>query len=596
MTRVGCGLGALGGQVEYCSKVCRRTPALVALMVAVGCSRQDRTVLDVPATVRSVALVEDAGSEGLRASGLAPWAPGAGLPAISETDHPLFVLGYTDEQLAPLTAGVPHEDLARPLEITSGCRQALPLPVFAAHIVGGEAPAMVEGDVLPALSAPWLDPICGAIDHEGISVDVSCLGYCEPRTSARGPCTIELDLDRCGVGHTSVTLSASGGGCLEVSEARGWHCAPAASDGLASAECDSPVGRCRIDVYVQPEAPPFSVERRALFDVALHVPSGVRARRHYSNDALSEGYLVDLVTLRDRVLVAEGGGERVDRRAARWLTALDLTTMQTIERFATEPKLGPMARDPIGEGFVATYASGAALRLGRFDASGRRTADAALAASTSTVTAIIARATEIAVVLQTTAGGEVLIHETEGLALRSRSLADEALHHATFVDAQAVAVSKREREVIAVDVTTGAPRWTARIPNRPARDNTEIVAIQRTADGIVAALTLDVPSVRAIGTDGSVNAVAEPIDRPMSPQRFHQWPLDSKRLVVAGSDQDAGEPEAFVTFMDSRAHRFSPGTYAVGQGAVTRIDADERGRLWLLLPWSAEIVRLSPTR
>ena len=51
--------------------------------------------------------------------------------------------------------------------------------------------------------------------------------------------------------------------------------------------------------------------------------------------------------------------------------------------------------------------------------------------------------------------------------------------------------------------------------------------------------------------------------------------------------------ETWASFFDRDAERFLPGEWRIGEGVVTDAQFDGEGRLYLLLPWAAEVVRLT---
>jgi hypothetical protein len=75
------------------------------------------------------------------------------------------------------------------------------------------------------------------------------------------------------------------------------------------------------------------------------------------------------------------------------------------------------------------------------------------------------------------------------------------------------------------------------------------------------------------------------------------WPLDDKQVLVGGHVLSAnGARRAVVTLLDVEAGRFLPEVFEIGDQSVTRIRTDAKGRLWALLPWSGQVVRLTPKK
>ena len=52
--------------------------------------------------------------------------------------------------------------------------------------------------------------------------------------------------------------------------------------------------------------------------------------------------------------------------------------------------------------------------------------------------------------------------------------------------------------------------------------------------------------------------------------------------------------EAGLAWLDVAERHFVPGVLPIGRGVVRALAPDEAGRVWALLPWSGEIVRVGP--
>ncbi|MEM7677172.1 MAG: hypothetical protein AAF449_14310 [Myxococcota bacterium] len=52
--------------------------------------------------------------------------------------------------------------------------------------------------------------------------------------------------------------------------------------------------------------------------------------------------------------------------------------------------------------------------------------------------------------------------------------------------------------------------------------------------------------------------------------------------------------EAIATLLDAGAERFLPGVWKLGDSVPSVVRTDAAGRHFVLLPWTAELVRITP--
>lgn len=83
-------------------------------------------------------------------------------------------------------------------------------------------------------------------------------------------------------------------------------------------------------------------------------------------------------------------------------------------------------------------------------------------------------------------------------------------------------------------------------------------------------------------------------ERPVLPTAIGAWPLEAS-LVLVGLTLDSPEqPEALVGLLDPVEGHYRPGMLSLGFGVASVIRTDRPGRVYILLPWAAQLVRLSP--
>src|SRR5262249_40423631 len=82
-------------------------------------------------------------------------------------------------------------------------------------------------------------------------------------------------------------------------------------------------------------------------------------------------------------------------------------------------------------------------------------------------------------------------------------------------------------------------------------------------------------------------------ERDLSIITLSFWPKAAVPTLLVGATSQ-GTWRALAGLFDLEAQRFRPGLIDVGHGVINRIRDDGKGRLLVLLPWSAELVRLTP--
>jgi hypothetical protein len=71
------------------------------------------------------------------------------------------------------------------------------------------------------------------------------------------------------------------------------------------------------------------------------------------------------------------------------------------------------------------------------------------------------------------------------------------------------------------------------------------------------------------------------------------WPLDPDRLLV-GDFIEGGDWAAHLSVYDVSDVRYLYGSVPVGRGHMRFLSQDTQGRVWAALPWSGEVLRITP--
>jgi hypothetical protein len=257
-----------------------------------------------------------------------------------------------------------------------------------------------------------------------------------------------------------------------------------------------------------------------------------------------------------------------------------------------------MLLDPNGPGFLGAFADSGVWTLGRFTARGTLLEHAAYRfdAATSALQqlALLNGREVVASFGFSTPGSRIEINDASTLAgVHSFDLTTTiGVVDLTEWDPATIAMNSDDaRQVVWLDATSGAIE-VQRLPNDAtvyhdvyglltehpagrlflfARGDANIYTVTR---GMA-----DVPSARAF-------------ERDIAALAGRSWPLDRQKILVLGTEISVWRALAVV--FDPVAQRFLPGMIDLGHGVANRAVEDRSGRLWIVLPWSAEIVRITP--
>ncbi|MBK6685608.1 MAG: hypothetical protein IPG45_14155 [Deltaproteobacteria bacterium] len=585
----------------------RALPWALAL-ASLACTRQPATPVEVPPEVRyaSVIAVDGAGAF-LRASPLVPWGEGQSLPVFGAEDQNLVVVGWSLEQLGEVgVAGAVVE------AASDACEPRLPVPLWAGR-VGKDGITPAEIAALPRLKAAGvvrcnasLQPVIGI---EGCSA-------CTPRVVNDGPCRTRFDYSICGLGEVVVLSQNEDQACVLPPERAGdWQCRLRPASGtaaVAEASCTTPIGDCGATFYRFPTTPPFQQETFPFRDVPTFTPDLVVRHARYSPRNLASGWAWSMQLLNGEIQISTTGTTAIDFCFQRQpgpgeLVHLALDTGQFLYASPTPSCLSQIRVDARGPGVVGTYLDETGhFRLGRFSPTGALEHSEPI---TPTDGADLSWRTAQQIGMEVAGpfyfiyfGGirtddRVHVHAQNSIMSQN----DRAL---PGLDAT---VSRRANAQTAVLGTGGAARlvWLelsdlsisheTLVPTEPVNDH---------SDGVY---TLDIQEDR-IYVGASPPAALYVFDRggefrsrhptlgvPGIPVRLIVWPKEGRRLLVLSTRPglDPKTYETWASFFDRDAERFLPGEWRIGEGVVTDAQFDGEGRLYLLLPWAAEVVRLT---
>lgn len=544
------------------------------------------------------------------ATPLVRWLPGEPLPAHTAGGETVQILGYTAAQISALPV---HEGARvgdERLQLASGCDRHLPVPAWFGELTPGDVLSTRAPSEAPVLTASWISCPMGPVLTHATCLSVPC-AIGETQTVQ---CAVSVDLSACGAGVLRGERQADGSICFQPLP---WTCEPVAAlaPEITAQAC---ANDCRTSVFAAPQEPPFTLERVAVTGGELYLPGELTDDLLVPNNRLHSGKAFDLALLRDRLVVAHAGERAVHfcpieaEVPASRLSFYDLDSLAPVGT-ATAPECLTRL---LGEGdtFLGIHGSMGEPVLSRFSREGRRLAsgapssgDGPRADAAAHIPADLVRlGRQLAVIyewLDARPGGVDLGYFLYGYDPTSLG----AVHNDLIRDGRAFAMAAVGTSTLAIaeekhqridyfDVERRVFIRSTALPTTAVavRYDMTSLALAPGTRRLLSTTPLDLASVRLVGgPDGA--ALVMPFERTLFPTRAHAWPGAPDVLVVAGvSPAAAGTYDAVVTLFDTRAARFLPGTWTIGRGAVTRMITDASGRVWALLPWAGEVVRLTP--
>lgn len=565
-----------------------------ALLLVSGCG--DRLVLEAPPGVEHWALVALDADDQVAAS--TPLRPGA---ERLELEIPLGARGYLLEYgaglLDRLEVSAPGPD---PLTLAAGCDLRLPSP-DRLETVALDRLEDAELSELPALTAPWLSARCQDLDPASLLVDSACVPVYCPVAVSRDGCTLRLDGAACDFGTISVTLERDGEVCVaaDVCEVE-----TKPSGGLAGLSCSRSDNRgsCPVQIYAAGSFPAVELERVQVVETTPHLPSNAR----YRPESLRTGRVDDLLVTDTHVFVtsaesSEYAPDRCRRRGrAQRLHAYATDDLRPLfsrnsGRCALSPLEVPGSRIL---GFNVDGASGLLLsQLISFDGELVRTTsisfgDFELANVVASVR--LGPDENIVLIASTQVTGATLVSVRDDGTLRwTEDLAEiEPSGVTRFRDGFVVTDSYRDG--LWTFGADGTQREIQYITDSVSRNPGE-PHLHESSGYVSVPVSRDVRYVVSLQSDGTLHPRrVVNNERPVLPTAIGAWPLEASWVLV-GMTLDAPEqPEALLGLLDPVEGHYRPGMLSLGFGVVSAIRTDPQGRVYILLSWAAQLVRLSP--
>ncbi|MCK6551578.1 hypothetical protein L6R52_37445, partial [Myxococcota bacterium] len=548
------------------------------------------------------------------ASAIAPWPEGQDLPIFARDPSEAVLIAWRDGELAPLgitsdAAGASRARLRAPAE----CEQRLPRPAWAARwgALGGlVALEEAEREQLAPLTSDWVAARCAPLASVSISAEVGCEDrFCEHTLRSTGACGFELTFTGCARAPVRGALHADGSLCL-------------------GADADAP--SCPVRAFVRPDDAPFTVDRVKVVEAARDVlPDWLTFNGLLVPDLMFEGWVHDLELVDGRVVALAGDGTfggpcRAGFTRGSNLHFFDPATLALTGTATTPQCLTAIAADPEYPAIFGVFTAAGEWRVGKFDATGRLLASAPVDARTTAgpgeprrvtfrdhrvLDVEVLPARDLVAVLfnpeadtgkEGNGGNVVFTYDRTTLERRGGwDYPDGQRWVMTAVDDHTLALARNDARAIEwLDVDSGPLGASAPLRRLDGvfNDDSLLDVAHHPASGtLLVAATRD-PLLFTVTPRGAARGRAHVFDVDAAPVTALPWPPDPTRALVAGIVGTGEDRRAVVTRFDPTRPSFDSGTWDLGWGAPTKMLSDDEGHIFVLLPWSGDLVRLTPTR
>ncbi len=591
------------------NKAWTSTAALCGAWMA-GCLPSiEKTFETPPAGITRIAVIE-LNDDGVVTAATGLVSPDDPVVFGSRGNGPIWVVGYTDADLAQ--AVLPPQSALQDsrLRIAVGCEAALPVPSWSHAIDTSGAP--------PPLTAAWVQDAC--VETPALYPRHNCGLRPLPWVLEQSGCGYRMELWLHGLGMYEGSRSPwDGSYCLELSEDRRPDCQQT-EDRRWSCQLDA-VTKCELELLEHTPAPPMVVARTRVYSatVAPNVTVPNLTGVALDVDQAQGGYISDLVVLDDKLVVSAHAG-RLER--PRCLAPSDVGELifisqeglQIIDRRPSHRCLMRLAREPGGDGFFGAFVQDQMWHLGQFDVAGGLVKSSSIAARTALETPgwivadIVPGASgEIAVVVTSAARPDdlstivVVLDSDLRVLRRSRRFADnwvlavEAVGASHVTSPHLLAAAPRSEAVYWFDLTS-MEHVSFADPLGPRDDVVRSSPMALTMfDGHALAALAGTAGTVAFSDGFEWSGFESPQQLAGYPTAFAAWPPEPTLLatMVSRATEDSTF-EANLMLLEPATKRFRSGAVTLGFGVASRPQVDAQGRLWTLLPWASEIVRITP--
>lgn len=591
---------------------------IIALCGVASC-REPALFVATDQTIDWLAMIElGASSEVAASTPLIRRRDGESFELRGRQDETLVIAGFSEGRLEPVLRGVDRSTIeTTPLSPVFGCGQRLPRPeLFVRVDPGGGEPQAMEPASAPLLGASWLETTCPRVDRSRIAVDARCQSAVCLRGATQGTgCNLELDLSTCFAEPLPIVELAGERLCIPSSES--WSCTETQTSppAVASAECrtrlfEGSTTDCRLDLYLDPEAPRFSIDARvSLVDGAMG-----GSVFQLGSDDIVEAVAFDMIIAGGRIYAtsAKDGRTRVrcgDGVATPQTTLheLDPETLSPLRSRPAPPCLGFLI--PFEGGFAGLFPEPArrSWAIAKFDAAGTLTSTAPLPPSLE-----LGR-DRLRALLPSEDGAQLVVASFDAHQWRSRVIALDARSleverelafsgRVRAIDAagpkQLIAVADEEVHgwLHRIDLEDGSVEQTRFLPPGLVSIHSFLNDVRHDpASGSDVFLVGRDLEEAYVWSEGGYERVPF-YQRRVQPARLVASPGEGGFFIVSGvTPEDEGASESVLFLLDAAHRRILPGMTSLGVdvGPPVQLRTDGEGRVFILLGWTGELIRAS---
>lgn len=583
-----------------------------------GCTASETLPIELPPEISWLALVPDG----------QPWArlvardsPRA-LAVAQESGAGLHVYGYRAGLLDPFDV---RDGMS--LVVLEDCGPALPEASLhlrreanSHELVPADTAGPGVGLLVPSCAAPRIDfDVASRYGGQGF-----CTGL--EAVTPIDSCHVEVRfVPTCALDDLVTPLRTDGTWCLGQSVVGDCRPVTPLARATFAAACTNTAGTTtHVDFFDPPSEPWLTITSTAslLFGDPLHVERSANREDRFF------GLLTDMVAREDRVLAVKRSFD--DARCTNLesptrLYRLDPDSLAVVRTTTTPPCLVRMVSDAGGTGFLGVFHQDGT-RLGRFSADGTLISsvqvpsvgdlDNRLDVATPTeILTTTGAARWVGVVFYQDLSREarhvfVAIHDLETLRwARTIQILDNGPFHMTFAaglsrDGRFAMTDDQTNAMVLLDPESGAVEsvpindgeasvvYSALSPLPVSTPNDDRWVILKSR-GLSQLATADVIARRP---DRIVDQIAYPVASGVYPFALAEIPGTPAFLVAVGHrerwrPEDEPEVRAELAILDPAEGSFRPRPIVIGSGIPTRVLFDARGRVLVLLPWTATIIR-----
>ncbi|MBI2377160.1 MAG: hypothetical protein HYV07_24380 [Deltaproteobacteria bacterium] len=544
-----------------------------------GCSASPAFELALDERARFV-LVFSEGSDGEAAEASVISFDSAAPLRIPLLEGHAWVLGYVED---------PRTDLGEPglrgLRRAARCEPSLPAPISAIFVTEADA-RRTPLEEAPSLTTPSLILGCPELSASRFAADLVVGGQsipCRVRSDPPSECLVRIELSECVGARMTGHVQPDGRLCLDRSSL----CEPLATKkhAVASFECATDPTSVGNLYVVRDDLPLVATAVQVVPDLGFRTSV-------VSMIGSSHGPLRDLTATASGIIVASTPSSSPACVPGE-VASLHRIDLETLEHSVTATLGACIQRlAPQGDDLLAIGVSGTTAQLHRIRPGGSISTEdlGQLREGSSSIALGVFGDTILGLFDESTVRGarssavRIRAGELEWLVFEGQSMA-----HATI----------GSRGILAGDSEADIPVWiqpegsTVRsFPQLPHLDSIGIgpPTHHEPTDRYLLPVISDFPRV-AVGTRGEWEGESASLEEPVAPFAIAEWPADPALALIAGTTIEGHI--ARISFMEVVEHRYLPGALDIGEGIVSRARIVGRD-VWLLLPWTGQVVRVSP--